>query len=207
MIAKLKGIVDSVGEDWAVIDVSGVGYRVFCSGRTLGRMAVGEAVSLLVETHVREDHIHLYGFADAMERDWFRLLTTVQGVGAKVGLGILTVLMPDELVQAIAAADRAAVMRASGVGAKLASRVLSELKDKVGALALGPVAASPGAGDGGGLRGPAADAVSALVNLGYTPSEALWAVSQAGGRLGSEVPVEVLIQAGLVELGAGEQSR
>ncbi len=207
MIAKLKGIVDSVGGDWAVIDVSGVGYRVFCSGRTLGRMAVGEAVSLLIETHVREDHIHLYGFTDAMERDWFRLLTTVQGVGAKVGLGILTVLMPDELVQAIAAADRAAVMRASGVGAKLASRVLSELKDKVGALALGPVAASPGAGDGGGLRGPAADAVSALVNLGYTPSEALRAVSQAGGRLGSDAAVEVLIQAGLVELGAGEQSR
>ncbi len=207
MIAKLKGIVDSVGQDWAVIDVSGVGYRVFCSGRTLGRMAVGEAVSLLVETHVREDHIHLYGFTDAMERDWFRLLTTVQVVGDKVGLCILTVLMPDELVQAIAAADRAAVMRASGVGAKLASRILSELKDKVDALALGPVAASPGAGDGGGLRGPAADAVSALVNLGYTPSEALRAVSQAGGRLGSDAPVEVLIQAGLVELGAGEQSR
>lgn len=205
MIAKLTGIVDSQGEDWAVIDVSGVGYRVFCSGRTLGRMTVGEAVTLLVETHVREDHIHLYGFADAMERDWFRLLTTVQGVGAKVGLGILTALNADALVRAIAAQDRAAIRQASGVGAKLAGRILSELEDKVGALALGPLAASPGAG--GGLRRPAADAVSALVNLGYTPSEALGAVSQAGGRLGSDAPVEALIQGGLVELGASEQSR
>ena len=205
MIAKLTGIVDFQGEDWAVVDVSGVGYRVFCSGRTLGRMTVGEAVTLLVETHVREDHIHLYGFADAMERDWFRLLTTVQGVGAKVGLGILTALSADALVQAVAAQDRAAIRQASGVGAKLAGRILSELKDKVGALALGPLAASPGAG--GGLRGPAADAVSALVNLGYTPSEALGAVSQAGGRLGAEAPVEALIQGGLVQLGASEQSR
>ncbi len=207
MIAKLTGIVDFQGEDWAVVDVSGVGYRVFCSGRTLGRMTVGEAVTVLVETHVREDHIHLYGFADAMERDWFRLLTTVQGVGAKVGLGILTALSADALVRAIAAQDRAAIRQASGVGAKLAGRILSELKDKVGALALGPLAASPGAGDGGGLRGPAADAVSALVNLGYTPSEALGAVSRAGGRLGPEAPVEALIQGGLVELGAREQSR
>ncbi len=205
MIAKLTGIVDFQGEDWAVVDVSGVGYRVFCSGRTLGRMTVGEAVTVLVETHVREDHIHLYGFADAMERDWFRLLTTVQGVGAKVGLGILTALSADALVQAIAAQDRAAIRQAAGVGAKLAGRIVSELKDKVGALVLGPVAASPG--DGGGLRGPAADAVSALVNLGYTPSEALGAVSQAGGRLGLEAPVEALIRGGLVELGAGEQSR
>ena len=205
MIAKLTGIVDSQGGDWAVIDVSGVGYQVFCSGRTLGRMTVGEAVTLLVETHVREDHIHLYGFADTMERDWFRLLTTVQGVGAKVGLGILTALSADALVRAIAAQDRAAIRQASGVGAKLAGRILSELKDKVGALALGPLAASPGAGSG--LRGPAADAVSALVNLGYTPSEALGAVSQAGGSLGSEAPVEALIRGGLVQLGASEQSR
>ncbi len=205
MIAKLKGMVDSLGEDGAVIDVSGVGYQVFCSGRTLGRMTVGEAVTVLVETHVREDHIHLYGFADAIERDWFRLLTTVQGVGAKVGLGILTALSADALVQAIAAQDRAAIRQAAGVGAKLAGRIVSELKDKVGALALGPGAASPG--DGGGLRGPAVDAVSALVTLGYTPSEALGAVSQAGGRLGSDAPVEVLIRVGLAELGSAEQGR
>jgi len=207
VIAKLKGVVDSTGEDWAVIDVSGVGYLVFCSGRTLARLTVGEAVSLLVETHVREDRIHLYGFGEVTERDWFRLLTTVQGVGAKVALGILTVLGADELIQAIAAADRAAVMRASGVGTKLAGRILSELKDRVDALALGPAAAA-GAGDGkSGLGGPAADAVSALVNLGYAPSEALVAVSHAGGRLGSKAPVEALIRDGLTELGSREHGR
>jgi Holliday junction DNA helicase RuvA len=205
MIAKLKGIVDSVGEDSAVIDVSGVGYLVFCSGRTLGRMARGEAVSLLIETHVREDHIHLYGFADEGERDWFRLLTTVQGVGAKVGLAILTVLGAEELVQAVASADRGAITRAPGVGAKLATRIISELKDKVGNLVLGPVAMGLGTAPGG--DGDAtADAVSALVNLGYTPSEALTAISRGAGSVESDAGVEALIRAGLNQLGAQERS-
>lgn len=207
MIARLKGVVDSTGDGWAVIDVSGVGYRAFCSGRTLGRMAAGEAVALYVETHVREDHIHLYGFLETAERDWFRLLTTVQGVGAKVGLAILTVLGSDELLQAVAAGDQTAIARASGVGPKLAKRILSELRDKVGGIALGPAAADGGAVPAAGLPALTADAVSALVNLGYNPSEALGAVSRGAGELGAGAGVEVLIQAGLKELGSREHDR
>lgn len=204
MIAKLKGLIDSIGEGWAVIDVGGVGYLVFCSGRTLGRLGAGEVADVIVETHVREDHIHLYGFIDATERDWFRLLTTVQGVGAKVALGLLSALSPDELLHAVAAADKAAVTQAPGVGPKLATRILSELKDKVGDLALGvsagvvQMAAHGGGpeGAGGALR----DAASALVNLGYQPSQALAAVGGAAGRLGDDATVEALIRAGLNEL-------
>ena len=204
MIAKLKGLIDSFGEDWAVIDVGGVGYLVFCSGRTLRRLGAGEVADVMVETHVREDHIHLYGFIDAAERDWFRLLTTVQGVGAKVALGLLSALSPDELLHAVVAADKAAVTQAPGVGPKLATRILSELKDKVGDLALGASAGvvqmtAPGGGlegAGGALR----DAASALVNLGYQPFEALAAVGNAAGRLGDDATVEALIRAGLNEL-------
>ena len=135
MIASLKGVLESVAEESAVVDVSGVGYLVFCSGRTLANLPQpGEAVRFVVETHVREDHIHLYGFAEPGERDWFRLLTTVQGVGAKVALAILSALGPEELVQAVAAQDKAAVSRANGVGPKLAGRIVLELKDKVGNL-------------------------------------------------------------------------
>jgi len=204
MIAKLKGLIDSTGEGWAVMDVGGVGYLVFCSGRTLGRLAVGEAAEVLVETHVREDHIHLYGFFDALERDWFKLLTTVQGVGVKVALAMLTVLSPDQLVQAIAAADKGMITQTPGVGPKLATRILSELKDKVGSIALGPGAGGAPGGvapadiDAGG--GAVADAASALVNLGYQPSHALGAVSRAAGKLGQDAAVEVLIRAGLSEL-------
>jgi len=205
MIAKLTGLIDEAGEDFAVIDVNGVGYLVFCSSRTLGRLVVGEAASLSVETQVRQDHIHLYGFAEAGERDWFRLLTTVQGVGAKVALGILSALSGDELVQAIAAADKTAVTRAPGVGPKLATRILSELKDKVAGIALGPVAMVDGqAGSGSGLTG---EAVSALVNLGYSPSHALVAVSHAAGRLGEGAGLEDLIRAGLAELAPKEHVR
>ncbi|MFQ5763447.1 MAG: Holliday junction branch migration protein RuvA [Rhodospirillales bacterium] len=204
MIAKLKGVVDSLGEDSAVIDVGGVGYLVYCSGRTLGRLAAGAVAEVMVETHVREDHIHLYGFADAFERDWFRLLTSVQGVGVRVALGLLGVLTPDELMQAVAAADKAAITRAPGVGPKLATRILSELKDKVGAIALAQVpGAVPAAALGGaieGANGPLADAASALVNLGYNPSQALGAVSRAAGRLGEDADVEALILDGLSEL-------
>lgn len=206
MISRLKGIVDVIGSESAVIDVNGVGYLVFASGRTLGKLTRGEAAVIEVETHVREDHIHLYGFFDSAERDWFKLLTTVQGVGAKVGLAILGVLSPDELLRAIAANDKGALGRASGVGPKLATRIASELKDKVGHLALG--AAQPGAGAGSGqpIELPAAaptalaDAASALVNLGYGPSEALGAVSRASGLLGAAASVEALIQGGLKEL-------
>ncbi len=206
MIARLKGLVDVLGDDWAVIDVNGVGYLVFCSSRTLSLLNIGEAVALEIETHVREDHIHLYGFIDLGERDWFKLLTTVQGVGAKVGLAILGVLGADELVQVIASGDKAAITRAPGVGPKLAGRILSELKDKVGAMALGPAASQ-------GVRIPAAeaptgapgsssvsDATSALVNLGYSPSDALGAVSRAASQIEGEADVETLIRAGLAQL-------
>ncbi|MAF47491.1 MAG: Holliday junction branch migration protein RuvA [Rhodospirillales bacterium] len=211
MIAKLTGVLDTSGEDWAVIDVGGVGYLVFCSSRTLGRIAgIAGAVSLYIETHVREDHIHLYGFADASERQGFRLLTTVQGVGAKVALGILSVLTTDALAQAVAAGDKAAVSQAQGVGPKLAMRIVTELKDKVGGIALGAAALATGKpatdtgqpADGGGAA--SADAVSALVNLGYGRSEALSAVAKAAQRLGSEAELEALIRDGLGELGALE---
>jgi len=204
MIAKLKGVIDNIGNDWAIIDVGGVGYLVFCSGRTLGQLTEGGVVEIMIETHVREDHIHLYGFADAVERDWFRLLTTVQGVGVKVALGLLTVLRTEELTQAVAAADKGAITQAPGVGQKLATRILSELKDKIGSITL---AAMPGAvsvaefGPGGGdAGGPLGDAASALVNLGYNPSQALSAASRAAGRLGEDASVESLIRGGLIEL-------
>jgi holliday junction DNA helicase RuvA len=200
MIAKLTGLVDNAGTDSAILDVNGVGYLVFCSGKTLHRLpARGSVASLLIETHVREDHIHLYGFADEAERDWFRLLTTVQGVGARLALAILGVHSPGELAQAIAAQDKASLTRASGVGPKLASRILSELKDKAGGIALGGLAAlAPEAEP----IGPMADAVSALVNLGYRRTDAFGAVAQAARRLGGTPPLEALIRAGLQELSA-----
>lgn len=203
MIARLTGTIEPRGDDRIVVDVGGVGYLVFCSGRTLARLpADGATVQLHIETHVREDHIHLYGFAEIGELEWFRLLTTVQGVGARVALAILTVLGPDELLQAVAAADKAAVSRASGVGPKLAARIVSELKDKVGGIALGAAAAIGAAGT---QAAPAADgvdqdAVSALVNLGYGRSDAFGAVVRAGGRLGQGAPLGDLIRTGLEEL-------
>jgi Holliday junction DNA helicase RuvA len=210
MIAKLKGIIDSIGGDWAIIDVSGVGYLVFASGRTLGRLAEGEAATLMIETHVREDHIHLYGFWDENERDWYKLLTTVQGVGAKAGLALLSVLSGEELVRAIASGDKAAITRAAGVGPKLATRILSELKDKVGKLALGSAAASGGTpveALGDNTAREVADAVSALVNLGYGASDALTAVSNAQAQLDEGAGVADLIRAGLAELGPRDLSR
>ncbi len=203
MIAKLTGVLDSIGEDWAVVDVGGVGYLAYCSGRTLRALpAAGAAVTLAIETHVREDHIHLYGFLDAAERDWFRLLTTVQGVGARVALAILTVLGPDAITDAIVAQDKTAFTQATGVGAKLAARLLSELKDRVGELVVvRPIQfAADAAGNGAGA-GPVGDAISALVNLGYRRSEAYGAVSQAAGRLGADAGIEALITGGLKELG------
>ncbi len=209
MIAKLTGLVDSSGAGWTVVDVSGVGYLVHCSGRGLAALpAQGEPVSLFIETHVREDHIHLYGFPEAAERDWFRLLTTVQGVGARMALAILSVLAPGDLIQAIAAQDKRALTRASGVGPKLANRIVTELKDKVGQFALGPAAALDGgaaANDsaaGAGAPPLSEDAISALVNLGYQRGEAFGAVAQATRTLGAEAALEAVIKAGLKELSA-----
>jgi holliday junction DNA helicase RuvA len=202
MIAMLRGILDSVAEDAAIIDAGGVGYLVFCSQRTLDSMPPpGKAVRLLVETHVREDHIHLYGFLQPEERSWFRLLTTVQGVGARVALAILSVLSSDQLLTAIVAQDKAPINRAHGVGPKLAARVVSELKDKVGGIALSGVAefALPGAmpaADGV----PNEEAVSALVNLGFSRTEAFGAVARAGQSLGGAAGVDDLIKSGLKEL-------
>jgi Holliday junction DNA helicase RuvA len=203
MIGKLTGVLESAGDGWALVDVQGVGYLVFCSARTLERAGrPGDPVSLLIETHVREDHIHLYGFADPAERDWFRLLSTVQGVGAKMALAVLSTLAPSDLIRALAAQDKAALTRANGVGPKLAVRILAELKDKAGTIALGPAAVADKAAGSAGLETQAEDALSALVNLGYGRSEALGAVVEASRRLGAEAPLAALIKEGLRELSA-----
>ncbi len=206
MIAKLTGLVDSIGEDWAVIDVSGVGYLVSCPGRTLQCLVRGEPASLFVETHAREDRIQLFGFGDAPERDWFRLLMTVQGVGAKVALAVLGVLSVDELMRALASGDRSAIARAPGVGTRLATRIVSELKDKAGAFAV-DTAMRPVAASSDGMDREMADAVSALVNLGYGPSEAMGAISQVSQRLGPGAGLEELIRGGLGELAPREHAR
>jgi len=199
VIGKLSGLLDSAGEDWALIDVGGVGYLVHCSGRTLRALPrSGEPVRLHVATQMREDAIHLYGFLDPAEKEWFAVLQTVQGVGARVALAILSVLPPAELVQAIAAQDKAALTRAPGVGPKLGVRILTELREKAGKIALGPAAT-----EGGALlreASGAADAISALVNLGYKRAEAFSAVARARRDLGESAAVEALIKGGLKEL-------
>ncbi len=206
MIAKLRGLLDQTGPDWAVVDVGGVGYHAFCSARTLDALGgPGEAVTLWIETHVREDHIHLYGFATPEERDWFRLLTKVQGVGARVALAVLGAIPVDRLIEAVAAQDRTALTRAEGVGPKLAARIVNELKDKIGdpLIAATTAAGARTGGDGPAAEsGAAADAVSALVNLGYRRVEAYGAVAEAARRIGPDASVEGLIKAGLQELGA-----
>ena len=212
MIAKLKGRVDSTGEDWVVLDVNGVGYLVFCASRTLTRLpAPGEAAVLFIETNVREDHIHLYGFLSDAERALFRLLTGVQGVGPKAGLSILSVGEPDHLIQAIAAQDKAVFTRAAGVGPKLAARIVAELREKVAGLAfaLPAVKATPGAsGAGTGLAvAPSSDAIeeaiSALVNLGYGRVDALAAAARAAQSLGEKATVQTILSAALRDLGKG----
>ncbi|MBS0219234.1 MAG: Holliday junction branch migration protein RuvA [Proteobacteria bacterium] len=202
MIAKLKGTVDAVDEDSAVIDVNGVGYLVAASARTLRDLVVGGPASLLVETIVREDAIALYGFLGTSERDWFRILTTVQGVGARVALSILSTLAPEEIARAIAAQDRASLSRASGVGPKLAARLATELKDKAAAFGVAPAAAktaevAPMAAAGSSVN---EDAVSALVNLGYRRVEAFGAVARVTQRLGADARLDAVIRAGLQEL-------
>ena len=200
MIAKLKGVVDSVDTDSAIIDVGGVGYLVSASARTLRDLVVGAQVAVLVETIVREDAIALYGFLEAAERDWFRILTTVQGVGARVALSILSTLSPDEIARAIAAQDRATLSRPAGVGPKLAARLATELKDKAAAFGI----AAPAANTPEAVAAPSGslteDAVSALVNLGYRRVEAFGAVARASQRLGAEARLDAVIRAGLQEL-------
>ena len=201
MIAKLKGIVDSVDSDSAVIDVGGVGYLVSASSRTLRDLVAGGEATMLVETIVREDAIALYGFLETAERDWFRILTTVQGVGARVALSILSTLAPDEIARAIAAQDRATLSRPAGVGPKLAARLATELKDKAAAFGVAPAAkgaAAPAAAAPTGSINE--DAVSALVNLDYKRVEAFGAVARATQRLGEGATFDAVVRAALQEL-------
>lgn len=203
MIGKLKGIIDSYGEDWVIVDVGGVGYLVHCPVRTLQQLpAPGGAASLSIETYLREDVIRLYGFADELEREWFRMLMTVQGVGARVALAILGVLKPSELASAVALQDKTAIARAPGVGRKLAERVVAELRDKVPAFAPADPALAQLSADmpESGLPTPVADAVSALTNLGYPRLQAGAAVSAALKSAGESATTETLIRLGLKEL-------
>ena len=205
MIGKLKGIVDAVGEGHAIVDVNGVGYEVQASARTLRGLKAGEAVSLAIETHVREDAIRLYGFTSEVERAWFRTLQTIQGVGAKVALAVLGTLSPQDLAHAIALQNWAAVEQSPGVGKKLAQRIVAELKDKAPALSVAGLAVPAGAVAGAAGRAPprddtAAEAISALTNLGYQPVQASQAVAAAMAELGEEADTPKLIRRGLKEL-------
>lgn len=194
MIAHLKGRLEATGLDHVVIDVNGVGYLAGASARTITALgATGEFVTLHTEMLVSEDSIRLMGFATAAERDWFRLLTSVQGVGAKVALAILSILSPEEVQTAVARADAAMIARANGVGPKLAQRIVNELKDKAGGVALGaggaPIAAAAG--------GAAQDAASALLNLGFKPAEASAAVNAAADELGAGATLDALVRLAL----------
>ena len=202
MIARLKGIVDELGEDFAVIDVNGVGYHVSCSAKTLqGLPAHGEPAALFTEMLVSENAIRLIGFASRAERDWFGLLDNVQGVGAKVALAILSALTAGELSTAIAMGDKAMVGRASGVGPKLAQRIVTELRDKAPMVAgAEPALAALSAQLEAGRPTAAADAVSALVNLGYNHSQAGTAVAAAMGKAGEDATPETIIRLALKEL-------
>lgn len=203
MIGKLKGTLDSYGEDYVIVDVHGVGYLVHCSARTLQSLPPqGEAVSLAIETHVREDQIRLFGFTSDLEREWFRLLQTVQGVGTKVALAILSTLKPVELAEAIALRDKVAITRTPGVGPKVGERIVTELKDKAPAFAQIDPAIVKLSGDIDDRRAPrpVADAVSALVNLGYGQPQAAAAVAAASREAGEGAEVKVLIRLGLKEL-------
>ena len=203
MIGKLKGLIDSYGEDFIVLDVNGVGYLVQCSARTLQELpGVGPPVTLSIETYVREDQIRLFGFRTDVEREWFRLLQTVQGVGAKVALSVLGTLKPADLASAIAMRDRAMVARTPGVGPKVAERIVTELKDKAPAFAdLDPaVIRLSGAIEDRRAPQPVVDAVSALVNLGYGQPQAAAAVAAAARNAGEGADTARLIRLGLKEL-------
>jgi len=203
MIGKLKGTIDEIGEDYALIDVHGVCYVAHCSSRTLGKLGgPGEAAVLFIETYVREDMIRLYGFANQLEREWFRLLQNVQGVGAKVALAVLGTLSPSELANAIALRDIAMVSRAPGVGKKVAERIVTELKNKAPAFAgdaSGTIGLKQELG-AGAAPAPVADAVSALSNLGYSRDQAANAVAAALKEAGENADSAKLIRLGLKEL-------
>ncbi|MBN9587767.1 MAG: Holliday junction DNA helicase RuvA [Alphaproteobacteria bacterium 64-11] len=195
MIGKLTGIVDAIFEDHVILDVNGVGYLVFCPSSTLSRLAAGAHASLMVEMKVSEDAIRLYGFVSNEEREWFRLLQTVQNVGARVALAVLSTLSPRDLSRALALGDKAMIARAPGVGPKLALRIATELKDKVSSMMMGgeePIAAVVAA-----PKGPEADAVSALVHLGYSEVRAAEAVARASAALGEGTDPSALIREAL----------
>ncbi len=203
MIGKLKGIIDSYGTDYVILDVAGVGYQVHCSARTLAALpGPGEAATLSIETYVREDQIKLFGFASDIEREWFRLLQTVQGVGAKVALSVLGTLKVSELANAVAMRDKVSVSRAPGVGAKVAERIVTELKDKApefAALDPAVIRLSDALEDKRAPK-PIADAVSALINLGYGQPQAAAAIAAAARNAGEAADTAMLIRQGLKEL-------
>jgi holliday junction DNA helicase RuvA len=203
MIGKLTGTIDSYGEDFIIVDVGGVGYVVHCSARTLQALpAAGEPVVLAIETHVREDQIRLFGFVTPIEREWFRLLQTVQGVGTKVALSVLGTLAPADLASAIALRDKAMIARAPGVGQKVAERIVTELKDKAPAYAtVDPaIVRLSGALEEKRAPRPVTDAISALVNLGYGQPQAAAAIAAAAQRAGEAADAASLIRLGLREL-------
>jgi Holliday junction DNA helicase RuvA len=203
MIGKLKGVIDSYGEDTVIVDVNGVGYQVHCSVRTLQELpGIGQPATLSIETHVREDQIRLFGFVTEIEREWFRLLQTVQGVGVKVALAVLGTLKPAELASAIAMRDKAMVARTPGVGAKVAERIVTELKDKAPAYTnIDPTLVRlSGALDDKRAPAPVTDAVSALVNLGYAQAQAAAAIAVATRSAGEGAEATTLIRLGLREL-------
>jgi Holliday junction DNA helicase RuvA len=207
MIGKLRGKVDAIGESHLILDVNGVGYEVQASARTLRNLKIGDEVSLTIDTHVREDAIRLFGFSSEVERTWFRTLQNVQGVGAKVGLGVLGVLSPGELANAIALGQWQSVEQAPGVGKKLAQRIVAELKDKAPGLSVAGLNAPAGASGGTGpvaavsrTDTASAEAISALMNLGYNPAQASAAVATAAQELGPDADTAKLIRRGLKEL-------
>ncbi len=209
MIGKLKGIVDAIGESHCVIDVNGVGYEVQASSRTLRNMKLGEPATLAIDTHVREDAIRLFGFSSEVERSWFRTLQNVQGVGSKVALSLLGTLAPNDLAQAIALGNWAALEEAPGVGKKLAQRMVLELKDKAPGLAVSGLNMPSGSAGAPGSPMPApegnaaAEAISALTNLGYQPLQASQAVAVAVKDLGKDAQTSGLIRRALKEMAAG----
>ena len=200
MIGKLKGIIDAVEDDHLLIDVNGVGYLAFCSAKTLNAAGgVGEAAMLYIETHVREDHIHLYGFASQAERGWFKTLTNVQGVGAKVAMALLSAFTPLELTQAIAAQDKTFLTKAGGVGPKLAARLVTELKDKVGSFVSEPqLKTVKGKKSGDKQEDIKLDAISALTNLGIARMDAFLAVNKVAN---DDKKLEQVITEALKEVG------
>jgi len=196
MIGKLAGIVDTLGPDHVILDVGGVGYLVHCAAPTLAKLHPGISAALMIEMRVTDETIRLFGFSDAEEREWFRLLQTVQNVGARVALNVLAALPTRELARAIALSDKAAVGRAQGVGPKLATRIVTELKDKAPSLMLRGHAEEGVTAAAVAPRGPEADAVAALVKLGYSSTEAAEAVARAARHLG-EATADALIREGL----------